>query len=128
MSDFSITGIVHKLSASEQKGAKGFTVRELVLEISSGNFTEYVAFQLTQAKCDLPESLGIKEGDTVTVHFDLRGREWQGRFFTNLNAWKLEKLAAGAALGALTPATPEPAPATTTAAAAPAEADEDLPF
>ena len=26
----------------------------------------------------------------MKVHFDLRGREWQGKYFTNLNAWKVE--------------------------------------
>ena len=30
------------------------------------------------------------EGQDMKVHFDLRGREWNGKYFTNLNAWKLE--------------------------------------
>jgi 16S rRNA U1498 N3-methylase RsmE len=25
----------------------------------------------------------------VVVHFDLRGREWNDKYFTNLNAWKV---------------------------------------
>lgn len=32
----------------------------------------------------------FSEGQELTVHFDLRGREWNDRFFTNLNAWRIE--------------------------------------
>jgi len=42
---------------------------------------------LTQDKCDLINN--YKEGDKIKVSFDLRGREWNEKFFTNLNAWKI---------------------------------------
>ena len=32
----------------------------------------------------------------IKVHFDLRGREWNGKYFTNLNAWRIEAAAAAA--------------------------------
>ena len=32
----------------------------------------------------------VKEGQKVTVSFDISGREWNGRYFVNLNAWKIE--------------------------------------
>ena len=32
----------------------------------------------------------LKVGDSVKVSFDLRGREYQDRYFVNLNAWKIE--------------------------------------
>ena len=31
-----------------------------------------------------------KRQDEITVHFNLRGREWNDRFFTNLDAWRIE--------------------------------------
>ena len=31
------------------------------------------------------------EGDVVTVDFDLRGREWNGKYFTNLQAWRMTR-------------------------------------
>jgi hypothetical protein len=34
---------------------------------------------------------GYQEGDRVKVSFDLRGREWNGKYLTNLNAWRMEK-------------------------------------
>jgi hypothetical protein len=37
----------------------------------------------------------FSEGDKVKVSFDLRGREWNGKYLTNLNAWRVDN--AGAA-------------------------------
>ena len=31
----------------------------------------------------------IKEGQTLSVSFDIKGAEWKGNYFVNLNAWKV---------------------------------------
>lgn len=49
---------------------------------------QYVKFQLTQDRCSIVDN--FREGDEVRVHFNLRGREWQGKYFTNLDAWRIE--------------------------------------
>lgn len=81
-----ITGKLHKVFDTEQK-TESFKAREFVIE-TQGEYPQFVKFQLTQDRCDLIEN--YKEGDSLKVHFDLRGREWQGKYFTNLNAWKIE--------------------------------------
>ena len=81
-----ITGRLHKVFDTEQK-TESFKAREFVIE-TQGEYPQFVKFQLTQDRCDLIEN--YKEGDSLKVHFDLRGREWQGKYFTNLNAWKIE--------------------------------------
>jgi hypothetical protein len=81
-----ITGKMHKVFDIEQK-TDSFKAREFVIE-TSGEYPQFVKFQLTQDKCSVVDK--FNEGDEVTVHFDLRGREWQGKYFTNLNAWKIE--------------------------------------
>ena len=81
-----ITGKLHKVFDTEQK-TESFKAREFVIE-TQGEYPQFVKFQLTQDRCDLIEN--CKEGDSLKVHFDLRGREWQGKYFTNLNAWKIE--------------------------------------
>jgi hypothetical protein len=53
-----------------------------------------VAFQLTQDRVDKID--GYQAGDTVTVHFNLRGREWtnpQGevKYFNTLDVWRVER-------------------------------------
>ena len=86
---FEITGKLHKKYATEPKGDT-FKVRELVLLTEDGQYPQYVKFQLTQDRCELLDQ--YEEGQKIKVHFDLRGREWQGKFFTNLNAWRLESI------------------------------------
>lgn len=85
---FEIEGKLHKKYPVESKSAS-FQAREFVLEIKSGNYSEFIKFQLVQDKCSLLDD--YQEGDTMKVFFDLRGREWQGKYFTNLNAWRLGK-------------------------------------
>lgn len=84
---FQIDGKLHKIFETEQKSDK-FRAREFVIEVADGKFPQMVKFQLTQDKCDAIDS--HQEGQQITVHFDLRGREWNGRYFTNLNAWRIE--------------------------------------
>lgn len=86
---FEIEGVLHKKYEIESKTAS-FQAREFVL-LTEGTYPQYVKFQLTQDKCSLIDPLS--EGEKIKVAFDLRGREWQGKYFTNLNAWKVEKSA-----------------------------------
>jgi single-strand DNA-binding protein len=83
---FQISGKLHKVFDTEHK-TETFQAREFVLLINEQSYAQYIRFQLTQDRCDLID--GYNEGDELEVHFDLRGREWNGKYFTNLNAWKL---------------------------------------
>lgn len=84
---FQVDGKLHKIFDTEQKSEK-FRAREFVIEISDGKFPQMVKFQLTQDKCEAIDS--YQEGADITVHFNLRGREWNGKYFTNLDAWRIE--------------------------------------
>lgn len=84
---FDVEGTLHKKFDTEQK-TDSFKAREFVIEVASGQYPQMVKFQLTQDKCDILDT--YNEGDDVTVHFDLRGREWNGKYFTNLNAWRID--------------------------------------
>lgn len=88
---FEIEGKLHKKFETENKTAT-FQAREFVVEINTNNYMQYIKFQLTQDRCELIDQ--YNEGDQINVHFDLRGREWNEKYFTNLNAWKVENAAA----------------------------------
>lgn len=87
MATFEITGKLYKKFETEQK-TQSFSAREFVLEVNDNNYMQLIKFQLTQDRCGLLDP--YDEGQEVKVFFDLRGREWNGKYFTNLNAWKLE--------------------------------------
>ena len=119
-----VTGELYKVFPTEQK-TELFQAREFVLLIP-GNYPQYAKFQLVQHRTALIDL--YLEGQEITVHFDLRGREWTNKegkkvSFTTLNAWRLEGQAQAPAS---TPApAQEPAPAEVAEAT---EADDDLPF
>ncbi|MCB9265972.1 MAG: DUF3127 domain-containing protein [Lewinellaceae bacterium] len=91
---FEVEGKLHKKYETENK-TDSFQAREFVILVESGNYPQYVKFQLVQDRCALLDP--FEEGEEMKVHFDLRGREWQGKYFTNLNAWRLEKVSADSA-------------------------------
>jgi hypothetical protein len=84
---FELTGTLHKKYDIESKSGS-FQTREFVVSTDE-TYPQFVKFQLTQDRCSILDP--YNEGEKVKVHFDLKGREWQGKYFTNLNAWKMEK-------------------------------------
>ena len=82
-----------------QKVSDRFQKREFVIEIKSTGatgyeFVDFIKFQSTQDKCSLLDEFSID--DTIKVSFNLRGRKWEKEgqisYFTNLEAWRIEKL------------------------------------
>ena len=80
------------------------------------------------------EQLGqYAEGDVLNVKFDLRGREYNGQYYVDLNAWRIERgdqtggtdAGAGQQTAAVSAAPMPPVPPMP--ATAPAD-DDDLPF
>jgi hypothetical protein len=121
-------GKVEKIFDSETKGAS-FQVRQFVIEVSEGQYPQMVAFQLVQDKCTLIDD--YSEGDMIEVEFDLRGREWNGKYFTNLQAWRIGRAGEGGSQSGSSDGQSQ-APAPKAAAPAPAavtsDFDDDIPF
>jgi len=91
---YELTGKLHKKYPTENK-TDSFQAREFVVLMESGNYPQYIKLQLTQDRCALLDP--YEEGQEIKVHFDLRGREWNEKYFTNLNAWRIEAPAAATA-------------------------------
>ncbi|MEM9824285.1 MAG: DUF3127 domain-containing protein [Bacteroidota bacterium] len=127
---FDIEGKLYKKFDTNQV-TDSFKKREFVLEIEDGAYTQLIKFQLTQNNCDKLDP--YNENEQIKVTFSLRGREYtkDGRtsYFTNLDAWRLEK--AGAAQSAEVPnASFDSFPTMTDAPSSEggSNMDDDLPF
>ncbi len=116
-----ITGIL-KVKKDEQVISDKFKKREFVISDGHDMYPQMIMFQLAQDKTSLIDGIDLES--EITVHFNLRGREWTNKeekvmYFNTLDAWKIEG-------GAQTQAAP------VTAAAAPQQdpldVHEDLPF
>lgn len=86
-----ITGTLHAINPAEQITER-FRKREFVLMLEpDGKYPQPVLFQVTNDRCGLLNAYQL--GDTLTVSFNLRGREWNGpkgvRYFTSLEVWKI---------------------------------------
>jgi hypothetical protein len=77
----------------EKTFGSGFNVREFVVTTEADKYPQDICLQCVKEKVEMVNQL--KEGEKVKVAFDLRGREYQGRYFVNLNAWKVEATGAG---------------------------------
>jgi len=84
---YEMKGKLHKKFDTDQK-TDTFQARDFVVLEEDDRYPQYIKFQLVQDRCSLIDN--FEEGHDIVVHFDLRGREWNDKYFTNLNAWKVE--------------------------------------
>jgi len=96
---FEIIGRIIDIQPVNQVSDK-FRKREFVIEKKesggSAVFVDYIKFQLVQDKCDLINESFLNED--VKIWFNLKGNRWERdgkvNYFTNLDAWKIEKMTA----------------------------------
>ncbi len=104
--------LVMPIVSGTSKSGNAWQKQEFIIE-TTGQYPKKVCFQLFGDKVNEGPSIG----DEVKVSFDPESREWNSKWFTQLNAWKIEKQ--GAQL-------PSPAPAQ--APAPPTQTEDGLPF
>lgn len=115
---YQLTGSIKVINETVQVSEK-FKKREFVVTDNNNEmYPQDIMFQAVQDKCDVLDAYNV--GDSITVSFNLRGREWtnpQGevKYFNTLDAWRIEKTD-----GNVTKAEPKQAEAT--------EVEDDLPF
>jgi hypothetical protein len=82
-----------KVIFEEQTFASGFNKREFVITDEADKYPQDIKFECVKDKVELVNKLSV--GQKVKVTFDLRGNEYNGKYYVNLAAWKVESLAAG---------------------------------
>lgn len=93
---FEITGKITEVFPVQQVSDK-FKKREFVIERKESGggavFVDFIKFQLVQDKCDLINESFLRE--EVKISFNIKGNRWEKEgkvnYFTNLDAWKIEK-------------------------------------
>ena len=83
---YDLTGKI-KLIQEAKTFESGFTKREMVVIVEDGKYPQEINLEFVQDKAALLDSLQV--GEEVTVTFDIRGREYNGRYFNNLQGWKI---------------------------------------
>lgn len=116
-----------KLGVQSGTSARGpWAKQEFIVEFPDGNFTSQACFT-AWGQDKVQELDKYQVGDRVKVSFNLKSREFNGRWYNDLQIWRIAP--AGAAQPAAAPATApayEPAYGAT-APQAPAPTLEDMP-
>ena len=115
MSELKLNGKI-KLLMDTQTFDSGFTKREFVVTTQE-QYPQDVKFEAIKDRISMLD--GLNPGDDVEVSFNIRGNEYQGRYFVNLQAWRITK---GASAAAPTPQIPDTALEPTD------DQEDDLPF
>lgn len=83
----SIEGKIHKILA-KQEFPSGFTKQEIVIE-TPGQYPQTIPVSFI--KDNISKLNGLREGDSVTVYYNLRGNEHKGRFYAEIQGWRVER-------------------------------------
>ena len=105
-----ITGKIIVIGQTETVGSAGtFKKRQLVVATEE-QYSQQVAIDFVQDKTSLLDNFSL--GDSVAVGINIRGNEYQGRYFVSLNGWKINKQNTSQSSHDPMPAAPAFAPAT----------------
>jgi hypothetical protein len=114
-----------KMAVQSGTSARGQWIKqEFVLEYPDGNFTAQACF-LAWGQDKVQELDKYQAGDRVKVSFNIKSREYNGRWYNDLQIWRMAP--AGTAPSAAPAPQAAPAPAAPIPPAPPAPTLEDLP-
>jgi single-strand DNA-binding protein len=82
MNQYEMQGTITKI-LEVQTFSKGFTKREFVVT-TDDKYPQLIKFECVKERIGLLDT--AKEGDTVNVQFRIRGSEYNGKVFVNLQA------------------------------------------
>ena len=83
-----LTGTIKVIFQAETYPS-GFTKLEFVVTTKE-QYPQDIKIELVKDKTAILDS--FSEGQEVTVHFNVRGNEYQGKYFVSLQGWKVEKV------------------------------------
>lgn len=92
---YQLTGKV-KLILDLQTFASGFSKREFVVTTTEDRYPQDIKLETVKEKTAMLDELS--EGQEITASFDVRGNEYNGKYYVNLVCWKVEA-GAGSASG-----------------------------
>ena len=119
-------------SGVSQRTGEQWQSREYVIETQE-QYQKRICFEVFGT--DKLKEFNIRNNDLIKVHFDISAREYNGKWYNSIRAWKVEHVnqdgsVAGATANQVAASSQQEPQAPATQAAAPAakESDDDLPF
>jgi len=71
-----------------QNFPSGFSKREFVVTTSHDKYPQDLKFEVVKDKCPALDPFDL--GQEVQISFDIRGNEYNGKYYVNLACWKIQ--------------------------------------
>jgi hypothetical protein len=71
-----------------QSFPSGFSKREFVVTTSHDKYPQDLKFEVVKDKCPALDPFSL--GQDVQISFDIRGNEYNGKYYVNLACWKIQ--------------------------------------
>jgi len=81
-----IKGSIKLINETKEYGSNGFTKREFVIKTDE-KYPQEVKLELYKDDCNLIDDYEV--GDSIEATFNIKGNEYKGNYYVNLQAWKL---------------------------------------
>lgn len=89
-----ITGtVVIILPEQRFNGKNGEVVKNFFILETKQQYPQKIKFEVFGE--DKWKAMNVAVGQDVSVQFDIKGAEWQGKYFVNLQAWKVTAIGNG---------------------------------
>lgn len=83
-----VEGLIHLIGETESFGSNGFTKRQLVIATEE-QYVQYIPIDFIKDKTSVLDA--FKLGDSVKVSVNVRGNEYNGKYYINFNGWRIEQ-------------------------------------
>lgn len=84
-----ISGTITFIGEVEEVGAKKHK-KQIVAIDTGGQYPQVIGVEFFGKNQPLVDNLDLQVGDVVRAHCNVNGREFKGRYFTSMSAWKVE--------------------------------------
>lgn len=82
-----LKGAIKLIGETQTVGANGFRKRQLVLSTHE-QYPQSIPIDFVQDKVSLLDKYSV--GEDVTISINIRGNEYNGKYFSNIQGWKIE--------------------------------------
>lgn len=116
-----VIGKIHHIGETEIVGSAGTFKKRLIVIATDEQYSQQIPIDFVQDKTVILDQ--YKSGEDVKVSINIRGNEYNGKWYCSLNGWRIERIAGAPTIAPAIPPAQSFAPSTDYS-----NDPEDLPF
>ena len=95
-----VTGKIKLIGETETVGSAGTFKKRLIVISTEEQYVQHVPVDFVQDKTSVLDKYQV--GEEVKVSVNVRGNEYNGKYYVSLNGWKIERLSQAPAIPPVT--------------------------